>query len=837
MASRIPKPRGKDTTFKDIQSFRQDFVNSTVLNTGFCTTGQLSAISDIRRQNIFYDPMADNCVFKDVRGYRTYNKDTGPKSTLLRGPMLHAPEQEIECSDRLKVVIRSVETIAKTFPADHPVKAQLDALFGLWTTICSLKQIDRYLSSQQPPLLEVPDANGRNLGYSIANPRNHTAFATEDDLQKLTITLLHAPGLIRLDYDPANPPINNVGMDGLGVLALKDLYLVGRLLLQEELNRAKPDADDDFPRALFNTQSKWVRGIRKNVLNALEGVATLACYRPDPTEAELRRYIRDMRKERAEAGLRPLTEEEEEEEVELELKYAREKTFQERLDANFEEKGFNLLGGLEKDLIERLTVENHLDPLIMDLVRREDEFEAALALEHYEDKLINKQVSVLAEEQITQVRPWEPRLTVKGLNGSFEREEDGTLKNAEDEVYKYLQDMGLVNRHRRDFRLLRDWMGKRPCCQQSDMKRLGCTSENQIYQLYNCKNKAEPMWVEEGIKLFDQKVFTQFIDTNFSLPITPTALSNILPRIFGFLPIDTDALYSQSFSRDSCTLCSKSLYNEEARPIRGFSNTVVELYCSSQHKFHLKCIFTYWDSPGKYLHSCPQCGEMAKLNYQIAGLSPTHGHFVHNNQNYKTAANMAMYLDPDIPVHETLARKARELYDVPEVPLSPRQGDPMVIDTVPPPSTYAGMAYYESEVSRRAALLAMPVTWEGAIIKAGVKASEIFTPSTLQAPRTIATGEETYLSLEEINQRQVIQRYNQPREAARRIAKTTGNMFLKREFERGNRDVYDVDSARVLPAARLAPSMEAGFLRSARRRRAHKLRERIKKEGRGLGGL
>jgi len=34
----------------------------------------------------------------------------------------------------------------------------------------------------------------------------------------------------------------------------------------------------------------------------------------------------------------------------------------------------------------RLVEEPHLDPLLMDLIRREDEIEAKLAVEHYEDK-------------------------------------------------------------------------------------------------------------------------------------------------------------------------------------------------------------------------------------------------------------------------------------------------------------------------------------------------------------------------------------------------------------------------------------------------------------------
>ncbi|KAK0120150.1 hypothetical protein ONS95_011557 [Cadophora gregata] len=89
---------------------------------------------------------------------------------------------------------------------------------------------------------------------------------------------------------------------------------------------------------------------------------------------------------------------------------------------------------------------------------------------------------------------------------------------------------------------------------------------------------------------------------------------------------------------------------------------------------------------------------MAKLNYETVGLDPAHGDFAHNNQNYTTAAKVAIYLHSD---HPALAKKARELYDVPAVPLIPRQRgyNPMDLNIFPePPATAVGRAYYENEI-------------------------------------------------------------------------------------------------------------------------------------------
>jgi hypothetical protein len=69
-----------------------------------------------------------------------------------------------------------------------------------------------------------------------------------------------------------------------------------------------------------------------------------------------------------------------------------------------------------------------------------------------EDKLINKQVSLLDEENLAQSQNGDP-------TSNFIEE----ISNPSvDQIYKMIEETSLVNRTRRNFRLLRDWQKKRP---------------------------------------------------------------------------------------------------------------------------------------------------------------------------------------------------------------------------------------------------------------------------------------------------------------------------------------------------------------------------------------
>ena len=103
--------------------------------------------------------------------------------------------------------------------------------------------------------------------------------------------------------------------------------------------------------------------------------------------------------------------------------------------------------------------------LIFDLLEKEDNFEMALALEHVEDKLIAKQV-IPFDEMSMLSGPGAPRVWVYlFMDLLLDEELNGFTKKFESKVYKLIRTIiphtSIVNRQRRNFRMLRDWIGGR----------------------------------------------------------------------------------------------------------------------------------------------------------------------------------------------------------------------------------------------------------------------------------------------------------------------------------------------------------------------------------------
>jgi hypothetical protein len=103
-------------------------------------------------------------------------------------------------------------------------------------------------------------------------------------------------------------------------------------------------------------------------------------------------------------------------------------------------------------VLNSLLVQNPFERFILDLIEREDKFERQLAVEHIEDTLIDKQVTMYDEDNMAQgSRDARPYVRTLDLPDSYELR-----------TYKLLEDTALINRQRRNFRLLRDWQQKRP---------------------------------------------------------------------------------------------------------------------------------------------------------------------------------------------------------------------------------------------------------------------------------------------------------------------------------------------------------------------------------------
>jgi hypothetical protein len=112
----------------------------------------------------------------------------------------------------------------------------------------------------------------------------------------------------------------------------------------------------------------------------------------------------------------------------------------------------------------------------------------------------------------------------------------------------------------------------------------------------------------------------------------------------------------------TCKLCHKEWAGGNS-----MDHTVAVLHC--EHLFHLKCIFKYWDEPGKILHSCPTCKQAPLLNWQHLEIDPTDPaiapDFYHNIFGWDQAGYYAVDADP----------KERLKYDIPERPTDLTQVD------------------------------------------------------------------------------------------------------------------------------------------------------------------
>ena len=77
------------------------------------------------------------------------------------------------------------------------------------------------------------------------------------------------------------------------------------------------------------------------------------------------------------------------------------------------------------------------------------------------------------------------------------------------------------------------------------------------------------------------------------------------------------------------------------------------LHCS--HKFHLKCIFDYWDHRNHYQHTCPICGLSPLMKHDQVGMTPGSKKPSYNTSNPSFVHNLFGY-DPTPPVYDIPTR-------------------------------------------------------------------------------------------------------------------------------------------------------------------------------------
>jgi hypothetical protein len=290
--------------------------------------------------------------------------------------------------------------------------------------------------------------------------------------------------------------------------------------------------------------------------------------------------------------------------------------------------------------------------------------------------------------------------------------------------------------------------------------------------------------------------------------------------LFGFMPMlmsEVATLPAGHSLHSPCGLCSKPYAGNQ-----GFSSTVMKLQCTSEHHFHLKCIFDFWDQPGKYLHRCPTCREAAQLNWERVGLDYKKSlRFAHNLSGWPVSQDTLAHLRDDTPA----GQRARDLYDVPPLPDSRDR-------TVPNPNDINDdvLLFWMQQNMSIICALENPISWTGRTFDAG------------ERPRVL----NPVLDRQVLNARENLSRTHSaninpyPFDFA---AKELGRRWMRLEFDtRGRRrdpeqNVWGMETRRKLPGVRHYPATEAAWARSLRRRRDRERRERVREGELGLGNL
>jgi len=321
--------------------------------------------------------------------------------------------------------------------------------------------------------------------------------------------------------------------------------------------------------------------------------------------------------------------------------------------------------------------------MIIELLRLENAFELALTAEHVEDKLFTKQILAFNEEVGLTTGIY---LDAGGVD-KYTVEDNwffpyGPGRLFEDFALEICKSFSLVNRQRRNFRLLRDWIGGRPWyvtfrrITRQEKNKLTASHRQKIYQLYDTSTPST-QWLKKEIGRFQDIGLRENPKPEAN---RPSDLENVASQLFGFGPVDLSTMQAQA-QFQSCGLCSVA-YSGGAT----HDHSVAVLRCHPFHNFHLACIIAYWDHPNKYLHSCPTCGNSPTLNHERIGLSddpaqnaknngifdPNKEEFVYNLWNYNPPDS---YLKP-VGSQERQDASRKVFYDLPNKPNQIHGGAP-----------------------------------------------------------------------------------------------------------------------------------------------------------------
>ncbi|KAE9380728.1 hypothetical protein N431DRAFT_135039 [Stipitochalara longipes BDJ] len=241
-------------------------------------------------------------------------------------------------------------------------------------------------------------------------------------------------------------------------MELYALYKSGRYLQEQETVDTYSGGKENFPLNPSDPNKNdlwWVWPCRQRLHSVLGQVADMGYAKPPVTQAQSQlSAMRGLAGSIAQLNLNPLSREE--------IVRANLSRNPKLLDEMIDFVHTSMSGPGER-----------YDPflrLVIDLLDKEDTFESKLAVEHVEDKLINKQVSFFDVDNLAMNISGDPSTYFSWLvNPQGRTAFNDVLEN---KIYKIIEEASLVNRTRRNFRLLRDWQDRRPWTQIIQLWRL-----------------------------------------------------------------------------------------------------------------------------------------------------------------------------------------------------------------------------------------------------------------------------------------------------------------------------------------------------------------------------
>ncbi|KAL3421791.1 hypothetical protein PVAG01_05947 [Phlyctema vagabunda] len=440
-------------------------------------------------------------------------------------------------------------------------------------TLGFLKALHRMLSPKfasfdQPPVPEGP------------NGLRTCELWAEWTYRKYLVRALHLPGLIIDAKTEGHFDMTKIKYR----VSLAQVYELGRCLLEREIYM-QPEQEQDWSTEQIQIQRRrvdaimpgfeWLRNSRAILQQIFRQISQKAFTTPEGTQPV---QLGDL------------------EHLEQFLEY------------NLAHNSMSVLDTCARTY--RTGLEQHpFERLLINLLNEEWAFEQYLAIEHIEDKLFNKQV-IAIDETISAARVQNtPFYGLYFRTAVFSPH----FLNTTNYIQQILGKMALVDRQRRNFRLFRDWIGRRPW---------------RTILLYLDTDSPQHTWRKEAMRSFNSKGlggdghdapgdYENGRGYRYALENYPCGVDNISFHLFGVHPADHGEFLrgkDQGTPNGRCPICRQQY---------AVNDLVFVLHCN--HRAHVRCAFRKWDMPGTYLHECPEPGcatPVQKLNWQEAGVEP-----------------------------------------------------------------------------------------------------------------------------------------------------------------------------------------------------------------------